>query len=118
MLEHVPSWFPGGGFKKSFAKWSAASKKMQELPFSLRNTAFVSDAPPSALTFRGERDCVQTQNTIPFSPPIVDILLERYAKQKGDTMADATVEKVVREVTGVAFQGEFPNHIPPFCMPT
>ena len=50
VLEHVPSWFPGGGFKKSFAKWSAASKKMQELPFSLRNTAFVSDAPHFALS--------------------------------------------------------------------
>lgn len=68
--------------------------------------------------FHGEHSCVQTQNTIPFSPPIVDILLERYAKQKGDTMTDATVEKMVREVTGVAFEGEFPNHTPPFCMLT
>lgn len=33
-LKHVPSWFPGGGFKKTAAYLREVNRKVVELPFN------------------------------------------------------------------------------------
>ena len=33
ILRYWPSWLPGGGFQKKFAKWRLATKRMIDAPF-------------------------------------------------------------------------------------
>ena len=42
VLKHLPSWFPGGGFHKTFQMWKAESLSFKDFVFASRNTALVS----------------------------------------------------------------------------
>lgn len=41
-LKYVPSWFPGGGFKKAAAYWREVNRKVLELPFNHVHRQIVS----------------------------------------------------------------------------
>ena len=41
LLRYVPGWFPGAGFQAQFAEWRDASRKLKDVPYDQRNTAFV-----------------------------------------------------------------------------
>ena len=40
-LRYIPGWFPGAGFQAQFSEWRDASRKLKDVPYALRNTAFV-----------------------------------------------------------------------------
>ncbi|OBZ67817.1 O-methylsterigmatocystin oxidoreductase [Grifola frondosa] len=39
-MKYLPSWFPGAGFQKRFAKWRAASVNARDIPFDTGKEAF------------------------------------------------------------------------------
>lgn len=41
MLEYVPSWLPGAGWKRQFARWRDATLRFLNLPFEQRVAASV-----------------------------------------------------------------------------
>lgn len=41
-LRHIPSWFPGGGFKRTAAKWKEIAHNMRDAPFKKTLEAIVS----------------------------------------------------------------------------
>ncbi|KAJ7109594.1 cytochrome P450 [Mycena crocata] len=43
ILKHVPSWFPGAGFKRQAAEWKKLSRGMLELPFAETKRQMESD---------------------------------------------------------------------------
>ena len=43
MLKYVPSWFPGAGFQKKAAYWSAVNAAILQKPFSLVKEQLVGE---------------------------------------------------------------------------
>ncbi len=46
LLRYVPAWVPGAGFQAQFAEWRDASRKLKDVPYAQRNTAFVRPSVP------------------------------------------------------------------------
>ncbi len=40
-LRHIPSWFPGAGFRREFAAWFPVVRKLHEVPWEAAMTARV-----------------------------------------------------------------------------
>lgn len=47
-LRHIPSWFPGGGFKRIAAEWKKIAHNMRDAPFEKTLEAMASTALPPA----------------------------------------------------------------------
>ncbi|KAJ7509664.1 cytochrome P450 [Mycena galericulata] len=50
ILKHVPSWFPGAGFKRKAQEWRKLSQGMLELPFMETKRQLESGIAPSSFT--------------------------------------------------------------------
>ncbi len=40
-LKHIPAWFPGAGFHKTFEQWKTESLSFKDSVFASRNTSLV-----------------------------------------------------------------------------
>ncbi|KAH9912862.1 O-methylsterigmatocystin oxidoreductase [Epithele typhae] len=85
-LEYLPSWIPGAGFQKLFAKWKEATSMLLRMPYEQRNEAF-------------------TEDVVPYDQAsILDSLSARIQAEDGDAKLSQEQEALVQKVLGVAFE--------------
>ncbi|KAI1790200.1 O-methylsterigmatocystin oxidoreductase [Ganoderma leucocontextum] len=83
LLRYVPGWVPGAGFQAQFAEWRDATRKLKDLPYAQRNTAF-------------------TDNVLPYCVPIVEALLSAKGDLEGYP-SGMPQDEVVKTVAGAAY---------------
>ena len=57
-LRHLPSWFPGTGWRRVFDGWKNAVRRLENEPFAHVQHTMVCDRPPSPLQNDAQIDLV------------------------------------------------------------
>ncbi|KAJ8690632.1 hypothetical protein PTI98_012043 [Pleurotus ostreatus] len=93
LLKHLPSWMPGGGFKREARKCQALVQAMIDIPFeSVRDSVINGNAPPSFTSSILESYCKSGD----FKLPIED---ERDIKGAAGTLYAAAEDTTVSTLT-------------------
>ena len=90
-LKYVPSWFPGGGFKKAAAYWREVNRKVLELPFNHVHRQIVS---------RHRTSCFVVSASPSLAAELISALPEK------DDVLLAEEIQVAQNVTAIAYVGK------------